>query len=123
MSATIQLGFGDETSLAGLRSTAELAGGLLGRATKNRTRQQLQDEMLKLNARINVTGAAGRAAATIATTESNLVPALRLAVEMLREPAFTEADFEQTRKQRVATLEGNRTEPAALAHRSRSAGR
>ncbi len=115
VTATIQLRFGDETSLAGLRPTAELAGALLGRATRNKNRQQLQDEMLKLNARINVTGAAGRAAATIATTESNLVPALRLAVEMLREPAFTEADFDQARKQRVATLEGNRTEPSALA--------
>ena len=115
VTATIQLRFGDDRSLAGLRSTAELAGMLLGRATRTRTREQLQDEMLRLNARINVTGGAGRASATIGTTEANLVPALRLAVEMLREPVFPDAEFDQARKQRLAGIENNRTEPAALA--------
>ena len=115
VSATIQLRFGDEQSLNGLRSTADLTGALLGRGTKTRSRQELQDEMLKLNARINVTGGAGRATATIGTTEANLVPALRLAVEMLRQPDFGDAEFDQVKKQRVAALENNRTDPAALA--------
>ena len=92
-----------------------MTGALLMRGTKTKTRQQLQDEMLKLNARINVTGGAGRATATINTTEANLVPALRLAVEMLREPAFPDAEFDQVKKQRVAGIENNRTDPAALA--------
>jgi zinc protease len=115
VSATIQLRFGDEESLAGLRATAELTGTLLGRGTLTRTRQALQDEMLKLNARITVTGGAGRASATIGTTEANLVPAIRLAFEMLREPVFPEAEFDQTKKQRLAGIENNRSEPAALA--------
>jgi zinc protease len=62
-----------------------------------------------------VNGGAGRATATINTTDANLVPALRLAVEMLREPAFPEAEFDQVKKQRVAGIENNRTDPAALA--------
>ena len=115
VSATIQLRFGDEQSLTGLRATADLTGALLMRGTKTRTRQQLQDEMVKLNARITVTGGAGRATATISTTDANLVPALRLAVEMLREPAFPDAEFDQVKRQRVAGLENNRTDPAALA--------
>ena len=115
VSATIQLRFGDEKSLDGLRSTAELTGALLGRGTLTRTRQELQDEMLKLNARITVTGGAGRASATVGTTEANLVAAIRLAVEMLREPVFAEAEFDQAKKQRLAGIENNRSEPAALA--------
>ena len=115
VSATIQLRFGDEKSLTGLRATGDLTGALLMRGTKTKTRQQLQDEMVKLNARINVNGGAGRATATINTTEENLVPALRLAVEMLREPAFPDAEFDQVKKQRVAGIENNRTDPAALA--------
>ena len=115
VSATIQLRFGDEKSLTGLRATGDLAGALLMRGTTTKTRQQLQDEMLKLNARINVNGGAGRATATINTTDANLVPALRLAVEMLREPAFPDAEFDQVKKQRVAGIENNRTDPAALA--------
>jgi zinc protease len=115
VSATIQLRFGDERSLSGLRSTAELTGALLGRATKTKSRQQLQDEMLKFNARVNVTGGAGRATATIGTTDANLVAALRLAIEMLRDPDFRDAEFDQVKKQRLTGIENNRTDPAALA--------
>ena len=115
VSATVQIRFGDEKSLTGLRATGDLTGALLGRGTKTKTRQQLQDEMLKLNARISVTGGSSRATATVNTTEANLVPALHLAVEMLREPAFPETDFDQVKKQRVASIENNRTDPAALA--------
>jgi len=115
VSATIQLRFGDEKSLEGLRAAGDLTGAMLMRGTKNRTRQQIQDEMVRLNARINVGGSAGRATATVSTTEANLVPALRLAVEILREPAFPEPEFDQVKTQRVAGLENNRTDPAALA--------
>jgi zinc protease len=115
VSATIQLRFGDEKSLNGLRAIGDLTGALLGRGTKTKTRQQLQDEMLKVNARINVTGGSGRATATVNTTGTNLVAALRLAAEMLREPAFPDLDFDQVKKQRAAGLENNRTDPAALA--------
>ena len=115
VSATIQIRFGDATSLSGLRAAGEMTGALLMRGTKFKTRQQLQDEMLRLNARINVTGGPTRATATVTTTEKNLVPALRLAVEMLRVPAFLDEDFEQVKKQRVAGIEGSRTDPAALA--------
>jgi zinc protease len=115
VSATIQLRFGDEKSLTGLRAVGDLTGSLLMRGTKTKTRQQLQDEMVKWNARINVNGGPDRAVASINTTEANLVPALRLAVEMLREPAFAEAEFDQVKQQRVAGIENNRTDPAALA--------
>jgi len=115
VAATIQLRFGDEKSLTGLRATGDVTGALLMRGTKTKTRQELQDEMVKLNARINVNGGAERATATINTTEANLVPALRLAVEMLREPAFPDAEFDQVKRQRVAGIENNRTDPAALA--------
>jgi zinc protease len=71
--------------------------------------------MLKLNARINVTGGSTRATATVNTTDANLVPALRLTVEMLREPAFSDADFDQAKKQRAAAIENNRSDPAAVA--------
>jgi zinc protease len=115
VSATIQLRFGDEKSLTGLRAAGELTGALLMRGTTTKTRQQLQDEMVKLDARINVDGGADRATATINTTEANLVPALHLAVEMLREPSFPETEFEQVKQQRVAGIENNRTDPAVLA--------
>jgi len=55
------------------------------------------------------------AVASVETTADNLAGALRLAVELLREPAFPEADFEQVRQQRIAGIEASRSEPSTLA--------
>jgi zinc protease len=68
-----------------------------------------------LNATINV-GGGGLAAvsANISTTAENLIPAMRLAVEILRDPAFPESDFDQIRKQRIAQIDRSRTEPGTL---------
>jgi zinc protease len=130
----LELHFGDEKSLAGKSAVAQVAGGLLMRGTRNKSRQQIQDEMDRLKARITVSGGGGAAiggprrrgpaapvsavssaVASVETTAGNLAGGLRLAVEMLREPAFAEADFEQVRQQRIAAIESTRSEPSTLA--------
>lgn len=115
VSAGLHIEFGDEQSLEGKIAVGEMTGSLLMRGTANRTRQQIQDEMVKLDARINVSGGVSGANASVQTTAENLIPALRLAAEMLREPAFPEAEFEQVKKQTLAGIENRRAEPAALA--------
>jgi zinc protease len=113
--ADLQIDFGDLTSLAGRNAVAEMTSALLMRGTKTKTRQQIQDEMVKLNAQINVSGGVSGASAVIQTTKENLIPALRLVSEMLRDPSFPEAEFEQVKKQRLAALENGKVEPGALA--------
>jgi zinc protease len=113
--ASLQIRFGDEKLLAGKSAIGGITGAMLIRGTKNRTRQQIQDEMVKLNARINVFGGVDGAGATVQTTAENLVPALRLAADMLRAPAFPDSEFDQVKKQRIAGIENRRTEPGALA--------
>ncbi len=115
VSAVVQIHFGDEKSLAGRSAVAEMAGALLMRGTKNKTRQQLQDEMDRLNARIFVGGSLTEASASINTKAENLVAALRLAVEMLREPAYSEIEYDRVRDQRIKGLEQIPTEPELLA--------
>src|SRR5204863_7066591 len=59
VSATIELRFGDASTLAGKNAAAQFAGSLLNAGTKTHTRQQLADEMRKLNARIQAGGGGG----------------------------------------------------------------
>ena len=115
--ASLTLRFGDERSLAGRSATAQMTDSLLMRGTMNKSRQQIQDEMQKLNATIGVGrgGSIGSVSASISTTSENLIPALRLAVEILREPLFPDADFDQIRRQQIAQVERGRTEPGTLA--------
>ena len=72
-------------------------------------RQEIQDEMQKLNATIRVNGGLASATASISTTAENLISAMRLAVEILREPAFPESDFDQIRNQADRTETGRAT--------------
>ncbi len=115
VTAVLDLNFGDDKSLVGKRAVAGIAGSLLMRGTQHKTRQQIQDEMVRLDARINVSAGLSEANASIQTTTANLVPALRLAVEILREPSFPEAEFDQAVKRRIAALEEQKVDPAALA--------
>src|SRR5262249_19769879 len=112
--ASLTLRFGDERSLAGQQATSQLTEALLMRGTKNKSRQQLQDEMQKLNATINMGGGLANATASISKTAENLLPAMKLALEILREPAFPASDLDQIRSQRIAQIDRGRTEPGTL---------
>ncbi|MBV9771758.1 MAG: insulinase family protein, partial [Bryobacterales bacterium] len=115
VSAVLQIEFGDAKALAGKNAVGSMTGAMLMRGTTHRTRQQIQDEMVKLDAQINVSGGVSGASASIQTTTANLTAALRLAAEMLREPSFPDSEFELAKKQRIAGIENLRTEPGALA--------
>ena len=135
VTAIVELRFGDLKALNGKSATASLAGSLLMMGTKNKTRQQLQDEMEKLNARIAVSGGGGgggggrgggggggggqssvaTATASISAPAENLAAAMKLAAEMLKEPVFPESEFEKAKLQRIAGIDSGRTEPTVLA--------
>ena len=106
--------FGDEKSLFDKVATGELTGEMLMRGSKQYSRQQIQDESDKLKAQIRVGGGINNASISIQTTEANLAAALKLAAEILKEPAFPEAEFEQVRKQTVAGIEEEKSDPQAL---------
>jgi zinc protease len=113
--AQLVMRFGDDKSLFGKSTAGEMAGAMLMRGSKNKTRQQIQDEMNRLKANISISGGANNVTARIETVEANFPAALRLAVEVLREPSFPEAEFEQIRQQRIAATEQRRTDPSSIA--------
>ncbi len=113
--AELQIHFGDLTSLSGRNAVAEMTSSLLMRGTKTMTRQQIQDQMVKLDAQISVFGTVSGVTAMIQTKKENLIPALHLVAEILRDPSFPESEFDQVRKQRIAFLENGKVEPGALA--------
>src|SRR6185312_14951070 len=91
--AQMILRYGDEKSLMNRATAAELAGSMLMRGTAKHTRQQIQDEIDRLKARLAVFGGGTQATVTIETTRENLPAVMRLAAEILREPSFPESEF------------------------------
>ncbi len=113
--AQINIRFGDEKSLFGKSTAASMAGATLMRGTMNKNRQQIQDETDRLKAQINIAGNVDSASANIRTLEANLGDSLRFTRELLREPSFPAAEFDEVRQQLIARVESGKTEPNTLA--------
>jgi len=115
VSAVIRLQFGDENSLMGQSAIGRLTAQMLIRGTTKHTRQDIQDELDKLKARLTAGGGDTGVTATIETVHENLPKVLQLAAEVLQQPAFPLNEFESLRQQQIAGIEAQKTEPSAIA--------
>jgi zinc protease len=113
--AALTLRFGDEQSLMNRAAAAQLTGQMLVRGTAKHTRQQIKDEFDKLKAQVAISGGTTSATAFIETTRENLPAAMKLAAEVLREPIFPEAEFEQLKQSSLAQIEVKRSDPTQAA--------
>ena len=113
--AQIQFRMGDVQSLTGRTTAGQLTGQMLMRGTSKHSRQQIQDELSRLKARMNVSGGPGASFVSIETVRENLPAVLALAAEILREPAFPDTEFEQVKTATLARIEAGKNEPMALA--------
>ncbi len=113
--ANLVLRFGDAKSLAGRVTPAEMAGAMLMRGSKKHTRQQIEDELDRLKARVSVSGGPAAARVSLETRRENLPAVLSLVAEVLREPAFPESEFAQLKQEQLAGLEEQKNDPQAIA--------
>ncbi len=110
----ITLRFGSVTAVQGKYAIADLVADMLMRGARNKTRQQIKDEFDRLKARVSPFFATPTTLrVTIETTRPNVVPALRLLGEVLREPSFPEKEFEELKREDLAQFEQNRSEPTS----------
>jgi len=110
----MRLHFGDEASLMGRGTAGGMAGSMLMRGTELHTRQELQDELDRLEASGGVGGGPTIATGQFQTVRGNVPELIRLMGEIARQPAFPEPEFEIIRDQRIADLEQASTDPQAL---------
>ena len=107
--------FGTVDSLMDQHHNAMLVHGMLMRGTKHRSRQEIQDELDRIKTRLSVGGLNWNVAVTASTVREQLPEAINLAVEVLREPAFDETEFDLLIEQTLAAIEANMSEPGFLA--------
>jgi zinc protease len=111
----LRLHFGDEESLMGRGTAGGMAGSMLMRGTEIRTRQEIQDELDRLQATGGVGGGPTLATGQFQTIHANVAAVIRLMAEIARRPAFPESEFDIIKSQRIAALEESGTDPQALA--------
>lgn len=107
---------GTEASLMHKHEVASLAGSMLMRGTVNRNRQEIRDELDRLKASVSIGGGLTSLQGSISTVRENLPAVLRLAREMMREPAFDQQEFKLLVKQNLAGVESAKSRPRSLAY-------
>jgi zinc protease len=120
VNAMIRLNYGDENSLKGVGKFASVTTQMLMRGSREHSRQEIQDELARLQSQLGIGGGAGLASATIQSTRGNLGEVLELAIELLREPAFPEDELKTLKDQSLAGIEAQRSEPQSVVSRAYS---
>jgi zinc protease len=109
--ASLTLHWGDEKSLRNRDTACGYAGDMLLRGTRRHSRAELKDAFEQLNASVSV----GGDGASVEVRRENLAAALRLVAEVLREPAFSPAEFEEMKRAAITSADAQRSDPAARA--------
>ena len=114
--AQIGIRFGNEDNLKGKRTAASITPAMLNRGTSTMSRQEIQDKFDEYKAQVNFFGGGGRSFIRIQTTAEHFEKVLTLALQVLKDPAFPEQEFETMIQQRVAQIEQYKSEPFSKAN-------
>jgi len=109
--ANLSLYWGDEAGKMNRARACGFADGMLMRGAQKRSRAELRDAFDRLKANVSV-GASG---ASIDARRAQLEETLRLVAEVLREPAFPAAEFEELKRAALTGAESQRGDPSAIA--------
>ena len=114
----LTLRFGNEQSLNGKTAAALVLSQMLGRGTKQHTRQQLQDEFAKLGARFGTFGGRGQVQVFLEVPRKTLPEAVALVREVLESPSFPQEEFDVIKRGQIDQRKKAMAEPRFLALRS-----
>jgi zinc protease len=115
VTARFVLNLGTEKSLKNKKQVSNLTSEMLLRGTTTRSRQDIQDEIDRHKARLEVGGGESQVTATLETTRSSLPEMLRLLADVLRNPAFPQSEWEQLVEQNLQGFEEQKSSPFARA--------
>ncbi len=112
--ANLVFRFGTEKDMVGHTTALSIIPRMLMRGTKNKSYQQLQDQIDRLQSRINVFGGAGQVIVAIESDREHIAEAIDLVAEIMKEPALTTDEFQVIKRESLAAQERGLSDPQAL---------
>jgi zinc protease len=100
-----------------LPGTSSLAMTMLDEGTKKRTALEISDEAALLGARITSASGIDSSVVSLNTLKANLDDSLDLYADIILNPEFPENELERLRKQRLAGIQQEKTQPVGMALR------
>lgn len=123
--AFLTLRFGTEADIQGRQSVISLIPQMLMRGSSKYTYQQLSDKLDELKATVNMYVGGGMLgtvdgsmSVAIRTDRAHLREVIELVGEVLRHPTFPAGEFEIVKKEHLAMLESQLSQPQALGFNS-----
>ena len=110
VSLSLSFQYGTEESKFGRNVACNYAGSMLMRGTRDKTREEVRNEITRLRANLS----AGGSGAGVEVPNTSLEPSLKLIAEILRQPRFDAAEFEQLKRASIAGIESARGDPGSL---------
>jgi zinc protease len=106
---------GNINDVSGKSGLAGLTADLLDEGTSTRTALEIADELERLGADLRVGASTDYMTASMDTLASTLDSSLALFAEVIRDPAFTDKDFERVKGDRLASITRRRDRPRSVA--------
>ena len=101
----------------GLPGTSSLAMSMLDEGTEKRSALEISDEAALLGARIGAGSGIDSSAVSLNALSENLDASLDLYADIILNPAFPEQELERLRRQRLAGIQQEKTQPVGMALR------
>ncbi|WP_296216687.1 M16 family metallopeptidase [Pseudomonas sp. UBA2684] len=109
------LRFGDVQSLAGKRALTELTGTALLRGTYNRSYQKVVDQARRIGAGLSIVPEGDALTVQFSSPPERLPSLLNLLADILKRPAFKQAELDLVKRHQQHALQQPIAEPAAVA--------
>lgn len=109
----MQLRWGERDATYARRGT-DLIGPLLSEGSRAYAKQQLQDALIKLNAHLQISSGDQGAMLVLTAETGSLLPALKIAADLMQQPLLPAAAFERMQRAAIAGLQASRSEPETL---------
>lgn len=115
---TLHIGFkmGSLESLSGQDAAAAMARPMLLMGTTRMNRQQLQDELVRLGAAVNMSFGERGGSLHVTVKKDKFQETLQLCLHALKDSTFPEKEFEEVRAAQIKALEGQIKDPSAQAN-------
>ena len=115
---TLAFNAGSAADPTDMRGLEDLTMALFDEGTAEMTSQEIAEERERLGLNISTGGGADRSTFTLSALSANLTPSLELLSDIVREPAFNEADLERVRAQTITGIKQQMKSPQGIAFRA-----
>ncbi|MDQ7062890.1 MAG: pitrilysin family protein [candidate division KSB1 bacterium] len=97
--------------------TASLTMNMLDEGTKKRTALQISEELAMLGARLSTGSNLDISSVSLSALKANLDASLDIFADVILNPSFPEADFNRLKKQQLAAIQREKSNPVQMALR------